>query len=47
MESASVEDLRELISDELYEFCTATASNEAKLPSTSTGNALYYNESEL
>ena len=47
MESDSVEDLRGLISDELYKFCTDTASDEAQIPSTSMGNTLYYNESKL
>jgi len=50
MESASVagveeRTLRELLSDELYDFCTA--SSEAQLPSTSTSSALHHNKREL
>jgi len=37
--------LRELLSDELYDFCTA--SSEAQLPFTSTGSALHHDKREL
>ena len=50
MESASAagveeQTLRELLSDELYHFCTA--SSEAQLPLTSTGSALHHDKREL